>query len=329
MNTQQPVIQTENLTKVYKARTQWEVGIAKMPKVIKVDETRALGNLNLTVYQGEIFGYLGPNGSGKTTTIRLLLDLIRPDAGRASIFGMDVNRDSVELHKRIGFLPGELNLWKNLTAMQVVQYVASVRGGVNRAYVLELAERLDFDPTKKVRDYSSGNRRKLGLILSLMNKPDLLILDEPTNGLDPLVQQTFHNLMREVRDEGRTVFLSSHVLSEVQAICDRVGILRHGELKAVERVNQLTQTDFRWVTVLFKQPVVDGRLNNVAGVSDVTVEGNKLHLRLSGDFDPLLRAIGEQYVVDLQVREPTLEEIFLTFYGNNVPQNSRVKEAVK
>ncbi|MBZ0276847.1 MAG: ABC transporter ATP-binding protein, partial [Anaerolineae bacterium] len=219
-----PVIQTDNLTKVYQSRK---------------DAVYALKNLNLNVEQGEIFGYLGPNGAGKTTTIRLLLDLIRPTKGRASIFGLDANASSVALHQRIGFLPGELNLWKHLTGRQVVNYVANVRGDDGRIvkYAQELGEMLDLDFTKKVRAYSSGNRRKLGLVVSMMHKPDLLILDEPTGGLDPLLQQTFNQMMRDVRSEGRTVFLSSHVLGEVQAICDRVGILRNGELKAVERVD--------------------------------------------------------------------------------------------
>ncbi|RMG82379.1 MAG: ABC transporter ATP-binding protein, partial [Chloroflexi bacterium] len=210
--------------------------MGRMPTRRQYEATRALSDLNLTVEQGEIFGYLGPNGAGKTTTIRLLLDLIRPTAGRAFIFDMDANAQSVEVHKRIGFLPGELNLWKNRTARQVVNYFAQVRAGANAGPILryadELAERLDFNMNKPVRDYSSGNKRKLGLILALMHKPDLLILDEPTSGLDPLMQQTFNQLMLEVKEEGRTVFMSSHVLSEVQAICDRVGILRHGELKA-------------------------------------------------------------------------------------------------
>ncbi|MBZ0302322.1 MAG: ABC transporter ATP-binding protein, partial [Anaerolineae bacterium] len=228
------VIQTENLTKIYKSAN---------------GEVRALDRLNLVVQPGEIFGYLGPNGAGKTTTIRLLLDLIRPTEGQARILDLDAQADSVALHRRIGFLPGELNLWRNLTGQEVVSFVGRVRGGVNLNTVRQLAERLQLDLKIKVRSYSSGNRRKLGLVLALMNEPELLILDEPTGGLDPLVQQTFNELMREIKREGRTVFLSSHVLSEVQAICDRVGILRNGQLKAVERVSDLTHTNFRWVTL--------------------------------------------------------------------------------
>ena len=202
--------------------------------------TVALDNLNLTVNRGEIFGYLGPNGAGKTTTIRMLLDLIRPSAGSATIFGMDVRESSVDIHRRIGFLPGELSLWEGRTGNQIINFIASVRGetkGIVKQGA-EMSERLQLDTTKRVRDLSSGNKRKLGLVLAMMHAPELLILDEPTGGLDPLVQQTFHEMMDEYRDKGKTVFLSSHILSEVQAICDRVGILRDGELKAVESVER-------------------------------------------------------------------------------------------
>jgi ABC-2 type transport system ATP-binding protein len=181
----------------------------------------------------------------------------------------------------------------------------------------ELAQRLEFDPSKKIRAYSTGNRRKLGLILALMHKPDLLILDEPTSGLDPLVQQTFVELMREAHANGQTVFLSSHVLSEVQAICDRVAILRSGQLQAVRDVEQLTHTDFRWITLRFDRPQPASLIAQVSGVSDIQAEGDTLKLRLANDFDPLLRALDGVYIRDIRVQEPTLEEIFLTFYGGN------------
>lgn len=334
MSAAKPVIQTENLTKVYAGRTEWEMGLMKMPKRTRIAPVRALDNLHLTIHKGEIFGYLGPNGAGKTTTIRLLLDLIRPTQGRATVLGMDVNRQSVQLHGQMGFMPGELNLWRNLTAMQVIRYVGSVRGGLDMAYVNQLAERFQFDPSRKVRDYSSGNRRKLGLIVALMHRPELLVLDEPTNGLDPLMQQIFNQLMLEARDEGRTVFLSSHVLSEVQAICDRVGILRDGQLKAVESVERLTHVDFRWVQMRFREPVPSewtARLNGASGVTDLKVEDRTLKLRLHGDFDPVLRAVSDGYVEDIRIEEPTLEEIFLTFYGNGmkVAHNNRVQEVVR
>ena len=290
----QVVIQTEKLTKVYSGGKP------------------ALEDLSLTVAPGEIFGYLGPNGAGKTTTIRLLLDLIRPTSGRAAIFGLDTIAQSVAIRQRIGFLPGELNLWDRLTAREIVNYMGNLRGGVNTAYVNELAERLNFDLTKRMRTYSTGNKRKLGLILALMHKPDLLILDEPSSGLDPLMQQTFNQLMLEAKANGQTVFLSSHVLSEVQAICDRVGILRDGKLQAVETVERLMRVDFRKVTIRFRDAVTPALLNAVPGVSGVSADGaTSLSLQLQGDFDPLLKALNGVYVQNLHVEEPTLEDIFL------------------
>ncbi len=301
MNHNNPVIQTENLSKVYPGRKE---------------QRRALDGLTLSVQPGEIFGYLGPNGAGKTTTIRLLLDFIRPTQGKAFIFGQEVRANAVELHKRIGFLPGELNLWKHLSGAQVVDTIGRIRGGVDKGYVRQLTERLGLDLSLRVRSYSTGNKRKLGLVIALMNKPDLLILDEPSSGLDPLMQQIFNELMLEAQKEGRTVFLSSHILSEVQAICDRVAILRDGQLKAVERVTDLTHADFRWVTLRLREPMTPAQLSTVAGVSQVSQSEDGLRLRLVGDFDPLLRAIGTNYVRDIQVQAPTLEEIFLTFYDN-------------
>ncbi len=307
------MIRTQNLTKIYASRQR---------------EVRALNGLDLEVQQGEIFGYLGPNGAGKTTTLRLLLDLIRPTAGRATVLDMDAQADSVKLHHQIGFLPGELNLWRNLTGEQVVAYIGRIRGGVDNAYVRQLAERLELDMRLRVKAYSTGNKRKLGLVLALMNRPPLLLLDEPTSGLDPLMQQVFNQMMREVRDEGRTVFLSSHVLSEVQAICDRVGILRGGELKAVERVDSLTRARFRWVTLRFNEPVPPRLIEGLPGVSEISVFNHTLRFQLNGDFDPLLRALSDQYVVDIRVEEPSLEEIFLAFYGGDeAPVNAFVQKA--
>ena len=298
------VIQTNDLTKVYN------------------NQTKALDRLTLSVEQGEIFGFLGPNGAGKTTMIRLLLDLIRPTAGTATIWGQDVRENSVSLHRYIGFLPGELNLWKNRTAKQVIHYVASVRGESDAQWreAQKLAERLKFDMSKQIREYSTGNKRKLGLILALMHHPDLLIMDEPTSGLDPLMQQEFNLMMREFKAAGGTVFLSSHVLSEVQAICDRVGILRDGDLKAVEDIEKLTHVEFRVVEMTFRDPVPQAwvnRLQDIDGVSDIQRDGVLLHLKLQGDFDPLLRAVNDGYVQDIQVKQPSLEDIFLAFYGGD------------
>ena len=285
-------------------------------------QTLALHHLDLTVNRGEIFGYLGPNGAGKTTTIRLLLDLIRPSAGSAKIFGLDIRADSVEIHRRIGFLPGELSLWEGRTGNQIINYVASVRGDTRGIlkHADELAEGLDLDTTKRVRDLSSGNKRKLGLVIAMMHSPELLILDEPTGGLDPLVQQTFHEMMDEYRAKGKTVFLSSHVLSEVQAICDRVGILRDGELKAVESVEKITNVEFHWVDVTFRDAIPAGferQLESMPSITDVSTNGTRVRMRMAGDFDPLLRAVSSGYVEMLHVEEPSLEEIFLAFYSGD------------
>lgn len=304
--TQPFAIHTEHLSKTYTTRQ---------------GPLQALDQLDLQVQTGQIFGYLGPNGAGKTTTIRLLLDLIRPTAGKANILGHDAQKDSVPLHRKIGFLPAELNLWKHMSGEKVVAYISRVRGNQTEQQreAQHLAERLKLNLKTKVRSYSTGNKRKLGLVIALMHKPELVILDEPTSGLDPLMQQTFNELMREIRAEGRTVFLSSHVLAEVQAICDRVAILRDGQLKALETVTSLTRAQFQWVTLHFKTAVPETLLQGVAGVQALTINGDTAKMRLSGDFDPILRAIGDHYVSAIHVEEPSLEEVFLAFYGEKQP----------
>lgn len=302
-----PVIEISNLSKTYGSGSR---------------QTLALDNLNLTVNQGEIFGYLGPNGAGKSTTIRLLLDLIRPTGGSARILGMDARENSVDIRRRIGFLPAELSLWPGRTGDQIIHYIASVRGDTKGIvkHANGLAEQLILDTSKRVRDYSSGNRRKLGLVLAMMHEPELLILDEPSGGLDPLMQQTFHEMMQGYRDRGKTVFLSSHVLSEVQAICDRAGILRDGDLKAVETMDKLTHVEFRWVDIRFRDVIPDGvkaQLQQSDVISQLNVNGTQVSMRLLGDFDPLLRIISQAYVQELRVEEPSLEDIFLAFYSSD------------
>lgn len=295
------VIQIEGLTKSY-------------------GSVHTLKNLHLNVYKGEILGYLGPNGAGKTTTIRLLLDLIRPTTGRATIFGLDVHRQSVEVHKRIGNLSGELGLWRHMTGWEVVRYLGGLRGGYDKAYTEELVARLDLDMTRRVSDYSSGMKRKLGLIQALMHKPELVILDEPTNGLDPLVQQTFYKLMQEVRSEGRTVFISSHILPEVEHLCDRVGILRRGELETVQRISELKQVRFRWMTLHLaddeaRKAEIGAAFERLPGVSDVTLHNGAVRMRISGELDPIIKTAAQYHVVDMEYVEPSLEEIFLEYYG--------------
>jgi ABC-2 type transport system ATP-binding protein len=277
----------------------------------------ALDRLSLRVQTGEIYGFLGPNGAGKSTAIRLLLDLIRPSSGHATIFGLDVRQHAVAIHRRVGFLPAEFSIWKSETGARIMRHFARLRGGVDRAYLDSLVQRLEFNPGKPVRAYSTGNRRKLGLILAMMHRPDLLILDEPTTGLDPLLQAAFIELMREARQEGRTVFLSSHMLHEVQSVCDRVGILRQGRLLAEHTVAELTQRSVRTVSLRIRgDGAALGRdLAHVAGVSDVGATENSVRVQLTGDFDPLLRALNGVYVEDLRAEYDSLESIFLSLYG--------------
>jgi ABC-2 type transport system ATP-binding protein len=310
-------------------RTQAAIQLQSLSKRYRQANVLALQEVDLKVSRGEIFGFLGPNGAGKTTAIRILLDFIRPTNGSAKVFGLDSQRDSVAIHRRIGFLPGELNLWPTYTAQEVIAYLAKVRGGVDPRYVTTLAERLDLDLSKPLRNYSTGNKRKIGLLIALMHRPELVILDEPTSGLDPLMQHTFNQLMLEIKAEGRTVFLSSHMLNEVQAICDRVAIIRQGQLQKVESVADLTRVNFRWVTLHCRQALDLTALQQVAGISEITSlthAHDTIKFRLQGDLDPLLKAISTQYVIDLKIQDPTLEEIFLSFYGNsgNVTQRSEV-----
>lgn len=241
-------------------------------------------------------------------------------------------KDSLAIRQRVGFLPAELNLWKNRTAQQVIYYIASLRGGVDAQMkeAGQMADRLKFDASKNIRDFSTGNKRKLGLILAMMHRPELLILDEPTSGLDPLMQQTFNQMMREAKQDGRTVFLSSHQLSEVQAICDRVAILRDGQLRAVETVETLTKVGFRYVDLHFRDAVPQmwqERLET-AGAEDVLLQGKTAHFKLRGDFDPVLRAVNSGYLVNLEVREPNLEEIFLSYYIGTKNTVTPMKERV-
>jgi ABC-2 type transport system ATP-binding protein len=285
-------------------------------------EFTALRDLTLTVDSGEIFGYLGPNGAGKSTTINILLDIIRPSSGYARIFGLDTSRDAVEVHRRVGFLPGELTLWRGERARQVIEDFARLRGDAKRQvkYADELAQRLDLDTSKRIREYSTGNKRKIGLVLALMHKPDLLILDEPTSGLDPLLQQTFNQLMLEAKAEGRTVFLSSHVLSEVQAICDRVGILRAGMLKSVESVQTLLANGMRKVSLRVPPEAAEHAsacLAALPNVHSLQNGGATLRFNYVGQMPPLLEQLAHLPVEDLLISEPSLEEVFLAFYGGS------------
>jgi ABC-2 type transport system ATP-binding protein len=297
-----PAILTERLTKSY-GRSR----------------ARGVVDLDLEVPRGEVFGFLGPNGAGKTTTIRVLLDLIRPTSGRALVLGRDSHRETLAIQRRSGYLPGELNLYPDLTGSETLRYLANLRGGADWDWVAELTERLDCDLGRKVADLSTGNKRKLGLILAFMPRPELLILDEPTSGLDPLVQREFYRLLDEAREAGQTVFLSSHVLPEVQRVCDRVAFVREGELVAVEDVGALMGRAVREVEVVFGEPVPPSALEGVPGVSGVTADGkhaDTLRFTVAGSLDPVVKRLAGYPVVDLISRLPDLEDVFMTFYSD-------------
>jgi ABC-2 type transport system ATP-binding protein len=278
-------------------------------------DVEALMNLDLDIHSGEVFGFLGPNGAGKTTTIRTILDEIRPTAGKASILGMDTHLQSVEIRDHIGYVPGDLAMYPNLTGKDTLTYFANLRGGVDWDYVEQLRERLGADLDKRVGDLSSGNRQKVGLIQAFMNKPEVLIMDEPSAGLDPLVQREFQKMMREVAADGRTVFLSSHTLSEVQRVADRVGIIRQGRLIAVEGVADLRSKAIRTVNLYFDGPVDGNVFKPLPGVRDVKVDNHHVMLSFDGQMETLLKVVTERFhVLDITTQEADLEEIFLTYY---------------
>jgi ABC-2 type transport system ATP-binding protein len=273
----------------------------------------ALTGLDLEVAEGEILGCLGPNGAGKTTTIRLLLGLARPTAGRAEIFGLDCQRQAVEAHRRLSFVPGEASLWPSLTGAETLHLLGRVQGRVDAAYRGELIGRFALDPSKKVRAYSKGNRQKVLLIAALAARPDLLVLDEPTSGLDPLMEQAFRRSVQEAREAGQTVFLSSHILSEVEALCDRVAILRQGRLVEIGTLAEMRHLSALSVDVTFGAAPPD--LAGVPGVTRAVTDGPYVHLEVHGSVGPLLQALAGTSVRELISREPSLEELFLAHYG--------------
>jgi len=292
-----PAIETERLTKFYGSH-------------------RGVQDVSIAVDQGEVFGFLGPNGAGKTTTIRTLLDLLHPTSGSARIFGLDSRRQSVAIRKRLGNLPGDFGYGKLATGREALSLLARLRGvaGLDRAEAL--AERFRADLERPLRQLSRGNRQKIGLILAVFHEPELLVLDEPTSGLDPLMQEEFLALVREERERGCAVFLSSHELDEVQRVCDRVGIIREGRVVAVERVADLLERTPRRVTVRFARAEDLAWLRGLAGVSDLEeADGGHVRFRVAGDIDGVLKALAEHTVLDLEIARPTLEEVFLTYYA--------------
>lgn len=283
---------------------------------------RGVVDLDLGVNEGEIFGFLGPNGAGKTTTIRLLLNLIKPSSGKAKILGLDSLHNTVEIHKQIGYLPGEFSLYLNLTGAQTLEYFAHLReiaGPENWKYVQELAERLDLDLTKKFRQYSKGNKQKVGIIQALMHHPGLLILDEPTAGLDPLNQQEFYKLIKEAQTKGTTIFFSSHIMSEVEKVCDRVGIIRLGQLVKIGNISELTNLKNHQLELTFAGPVPLDEFKKLPGVDHLEKVAVNSHEVLrctvrAETLDSVIKIAVKYPMVNFVSREPSLEETFLDYY---------------
>lgn len=276
---------------------------------------RGIIEVDLAVEEGEIFGFLGPNGAGKTTTIRTMLDLIRPTSGRALVFGIESSADPVAIHRRVGYIPGEFTLYDRLTGKQTLEYFANLHGGVDPAYQASLIERFELDPSRRFREYSKGNKQKVGVVIALQHRPEMLVLDEPTSGLDPLVQQTFFSTLRETVADGATVFLSSHILSEVEKSCDRVAIIREGRLAKVDTVEALRDLAHHQVELRFSGPVPAAEFKALPGVSEVTVDDHVLRMRVSGAITPVVQAAARYELLDFVSREPSLEETFLAQYG--------------
>lgn len=292
-------IATYNLTKTYGAN-------------------RGIQDINLSIQQGEIFGFLGPNGAGKSTTLRTLIGLMKPTSGRAEILGLDPHTQTTEVLARIGNLPTEFALDDRMTGRQMLALFARLRGLRDLSYADELAERLDADLNRPMRRLSRGNKQKIGIIQALYHKPEVVILDEPTGGLDPLVQESFLSLLIEARQRGQTIFFSSHVLSDIERVADRVGIIRHGEMVAIEDPHELTGRAHRQVHVEFTMPVTEDmrrRLCAIPGVGNVAFESTIARFSVSENIDAVIKMLGEHEVCALDVERPSLEEIFMTFYG--------------
>ena len=297
-----------------------------MTAIIEVDKLtksygrrRGIADVSFQVGEGEVFGFLGPNGAGKTTTIRILMALIRADSGSAKVSGLNCWDRSVDIKRLVGYVPGEPSLDGNLTGGQILEYFAHLRGGVDQKYLKQLVERLDLDTGHKFRQYSTGNKRKVVLIQAFMHKPRVLILDEPTSGLDPLNQQEFDGMVRDAREEGRTVFLSSHVLSEVEKTCTRVAIIREGRVVKIGGVHDLKDIKRYEITISFAQPVPVESFARLEGVSDVEKlnDGRSVRLAMQGSADAVIKTAAQYPVLSLTSYEPSLEDVFLRYYESD------------
>ena len=274
----------------------------------------AVDNLSLNVEKGEIYGFLGPNGAGKTTTIRTILNFIAPTKGKISVFGLDSVNDSVKIKKILGYLAGDIALFENMKGVDLLQYMTKLGKDSDWNYIEELVERFEAVLDIKIGTLSKGNKQKLGLIQALMHKPDLIILDEPTSGLDPLMKKVFYELIMEIKDTGRTVFFSSHDLTEVQKICDRAGFVKNGKLIAVETINQSLELNVRRYTVRFSNPANIDILTEIPNITDTEIEDTTMSFTIMGEVGPVLKALAAHNPVDLTEEETNLEDIFMRYY---------------
>jgi ABC-2 type transport system ATP-binding protein len=288
------IIQTTNLTKSY-------------------GKNRGIKDVNISVNKGDIFGFLGPNGAGKSTTIRTLLDFIRPTGGSATIFGLDCQKETVQIKKRIGYIPGDFGLYGNMTGWKYLEYFGKVRGGYDEAAAKDLAHRLEIKPDRKMKEYSRGMRQKIAIIQALMNNPELIIMDEPTNGLDPLVQQTFMDMINEAAGDGTTIFMSSHILSEVEKVCNRVAIIKDGEIATEEKVEDLRKKSGNVLHVKFGEEV-NPDIFKMPGVVNPTRLNGYYKMTVTGNMESLLGEISKHKVADISIHKMTLEEIFMHYY---------------
>lgn len=285
-------------------------------------KSRGIADVNLSVVQGEIFGFLGPNGAGKSTAINVILDLLRPNSGRITVLGLDSRRDSVAIRRRVGYLSGDMTTDPGLTGAQYLDFASNLHGDVDKDYTKVLISRLRCETNKKIKSLSRGNRQKIGLVAALMHDPDLLILDEPTSGLDPLIQNEFHDIIRERKKHGKTTFMSSHVLSEVQAVCDRVGFIREGKLVRVSSLDELFSDAPRRVRVTYRTVAPDSQLKKLEGVEKLKTIGKSRHFTFRGDYNELMRVLSVKPIQDVEILEPQLDELFMEYYAK--PEHSDV-----
>ena len=294
MATSEPIIVIDQLKKSY----------GKIP---------AVNGISMSVEHGEIFGFLGPNGAGKTTTIRCMLDVIRPSRGTIRILGLDAQRDKLALHQYIGYLPGDVHLPGQMTGKQIINYFSRLQGS-EPVLLKDLVARFDVEMKRPLKGYSKGMRQKIGIVLAFMCDPEVLILDEPTSGLDPLLQKVFNEFLLEEQSRGKTIFMSSHIMSDVEKVCHRVAVIRQGELVTVEEVETLREKAGQRVTVEFGDPVTEEELARIPGVSMVKQTNRHYQFNMSGNMDPLIKALSRHEVIRLQAEEAPLEEVFLKFY---------------